>query len=83
MGDEGCFPSVSILDVDIVVSPLDVKFGEDLGVFHLINEVLDQWEGVGIFDGVGVDVSVILAWLEGVGGVLLIDEEEGCCLGGV
>ena len=73
MGDEGRFPLVSISDV---------KFGEDL-VFHLINEILDQQEGVGVFDGVGVDVSVILAWLEGVGSILFINEEEGCCLGGV
>ena len=82
MGDEGRFPLVSISDVDIVVSPSDVKFGEDL-VFHLINEILDQWEGVGVFDVVGVDVSVILAWSEGVRSILFINEEEGCCLGGV
>ena len=74
---------VSISDADIVVSPSDVKFGEDLGIFHLVNEILDQWEGIGIFDGVGVDISVILAWLEGVRSILLIDEEEGCRLGGV
>ena len=83
MGDEGRFPLVSISDADIVVSPSDVELGEDLGVFHLINEILDQREGVGIFDSVGVDISVVLAWSEGVGSVLLIDEEEGCRLGGV
>ena len=83
MGDEGRFPLVSISDVDVVVSPSDVKFGEDLGIFHLVDEILDQWERVGIFDSVGVDVSVILARSEGVGSILLIDKEEGCCLGGV
>ena len=83
MGDEGHFPLVSISDVDVVVSPSDVKFGEDIGIFHLVDEILDQWERVCIFDSVGVDVSVILAWSEGVGSVLLIDKEEGCCLGGV
>ena len=83
MGDEGCLPLVSISDADIVISPLDIEFGEDLGILHLINEILDQREGVGIFDSVGVDISVVLAWSEGVGSVLLIDEEEGCCLGGV
>ena len=32
MGDEGCFPLVTVLDPYIVVPPLDVKFGEDLGI---------------------------------------------------
>ena len=83
MGDESCLPLVSISDVDVVVSPSDVKFGEDLGIFYLVDEILDQWERVGVLDGVGVDISIILAGLEGVRGILLIDKEEGCCLGGV
>ena len=41
VGDKGCFPLVSISDADVVVSPSDVKFGEDLGVFYLIDEILD------------------------------------------
>ena len=32
VGDESGFPLVSILDMDIVVSLLYIKFGEDLGV---------------------------------------------------
>ena len=32
VGDEGCFPLVTILDSYVVVSPPDVKLGEDLGV---------------------------------------------------
>ena len=83
MGDEGCFPLVSISDADVVVSPLYIKLGEDLGILYLVNEVLDQWERVGVLDGVGVDISIILAGSEGVGGILLIDKEEGCCLGRV
>ena len=67
MGDEGHFPLVSILDVDVVVSPSDIKLGEDPG----------------ILDGVGVDVSVILAGSEGVRGILFVNEEEGGCLRGV
>ena len=83
MGNEGCLPLISILDANVVVSPSDVKLGEDLGIFYLVDEVLDQWEGVGILDSVGVDVSIVLAGSEGVRGVLLIDKEEGACLGGV
>ena len=32
MGDEGGFPLVSILDMDIVVSPSYIEFGEDFGI---------------------------------------------------
>ena len=41
MGNEGHFPLVSISDADVVVSPSDVKFGEDLGVLYLVDEILD------------------------------------------
>ena len=30
--NEGSFPLVSVLDMDIVVSPLYIKFGKDFGV---------------------------------------------------
>ena len=39
MSDECGIPLVSILDSNVVISPSDVKFGEDGGVFDLINEV--------------------------------------------
>ena len=32
VGDEGSFPLVSILDMNIVVSPLYIEFGKDFGV---------------------------------------------------
>ena len=32
MGDEGCLPLVTILDLYIVVPPLNIKFGENFGV---------------------------------------------------
>ena len=66
MGDEGHFPLVSILDMNVVVPPSDVKLGEDLGVFYLVDEVLDQWEGIRILNSVGVDISIVLAGSESV-----------------
>ena len=81
MGDESHFPLVSVSDV--VVSPSDVKFSEDRGVFYLINEILDQWERVGIFDSMCVDISIVLARLEGIRSVFFVDKEEGGCLRGV
>ena len=32
MGDKGCLPLVTILDLYIVVPPLNIKFGENFGV---------------------------------------------------
>ena len=83
MGDEGSLPLVSVSDADVVVSPSDIKLGEDLGILHLVYEFLDQQEGVGILDSVGVDVSVIFTGSEGVRGILFVNEEEGGCLRGV
>ena len=45
MSDESGFPLMSILDSDIVVSPLDVKFGEDFHSLEFINEVSNEWKG--------------------------------------
>ena len=83
MGDEGCFPLVPVPDENVVVSPSDVKPGEDLGVFHLVDEVLDKWEGVSIFDSVCVDILIVLAGSEGVRGILLVNKEERSCLRGI
>ena len=52
MGDEGCFPLMSILDVDIVISPLDIKLGEMFHIFEFIDKVGDEGERVGILDGI-------------------------------
>ena len=41
-GYEGGFPLVLLMKADVVVSPTYVKFGEDSGVFHIINELQDQ-----------------------------------------
>ena len=76
MGNEGCLPLVSILDANIVIPPLNIKFGNDLGIFDLVDEVLDKGERVGVFDGVTVDILVVLAGLEGVRSVFLVDKEK-------
>jgi len=81
MGDEGGFPLVSVLDADIVVSPSYVELGEDLGVSKFIDEVGDEGKGIGITNGMFVEVAVVLAGAESA--ILLFDEEEGCGLGGI
>ena len=81
MGDEGSFSLVSVFDSYIVISPPDIKFGEDFSVSQFIYEVGDERKGVGVADGMFVDVAVILAGAKS--SILLFDEEERRGLGGV
>ena len=61
--NEGSLPLVLLLDVDIVVSPANVKLGEQGGLLHVINKFRDKRERIGVSDCVGVQVAVILAWM--------------------
>ena len=78
-GDEHGFPLIFLPDVNVVISPTNVKFGEQGGFLHVINELQDEGEWIGILDGVGVQVVVILAWVKGF--ILLWYKEEGGGLG--
>ena len=60
-GDESGFPLIFLSDANVVISLTNVKFGEQGGFFHIVNEFGDQGERVGISDGGGVQVVVILA----------------------
>ena len=81
MSDESSIPLVSILNSDIVVSPLNVKFGEDFCPLEFINEVGNEWKGVCIMDCVFVNIAVILTRAEVT--ILLFNKEEGRCLWGI
>ena len=61
-GNKCGFPLVSFSNANVVMSPLDVKLGEQGGLFHVVNEFWDEGEWVGILDCVGVQVVIILAW---------------------
>ena len=41
--DKGSFPLVFLMDMDVVVVPLDIKFHEEGGIFHVVNELWDEW----------------------------------------
>ena len=60
-GDEGGFPLVFLMDVDVVVVPSDAKFHKEGGIFHVVNELWDEWKGVCIPNSVGVKIPVVLA----------------------
>ena len=69
-----------ILDVDIVVSPLNIKLGEVFCILEFVNKVRDEEERIGISDGVLIQIAIILIGMEFP--VLLFDKEGGG-LGGV
>ena len=75
MGDEGCLPLVAVLDSYIVVFPVYVKLGEDFSVSQFVYEVGDEGKGVGVTDGVFIDIAVVLAGVKST--IFLFDEEEG------
>ena len=79
-GNESGFPLILLLDVNVIISPMNVEFGEQCGLLHIIDEFWDEREWIGISDSVGVQVAVILAWTKGF--VLLWYKEEGGGLGG-
>ena len=79
-GNESSFPLILLSDVNVVISPMNVEFGEQCGLLHIIDEFWDEREWIGISDSVGVQVAVILAWTKG--SILLWYKEEGGGLGG-
>jgi len=72
---ESDLPLVSLLDLNIVVPPLDIRFGEILEMLESVNKVGDTREGINVLDGVGIDVVVVLTGTEY--SILLQDKEEG------
>ena len=81
VGNEGRLPLVTIFDSYVVVSPADVELSENLGVSQLVHEIGDEGKGVGVADGMFVDVMIVLARAES--SILLFDKEEGRGLRGV
>ena len=75
VGDEGGLPLVSVLDPYVIVPPSDVELGKDLSISQFVYEVGDKRKGIGVANGVFVDVAVVLARAES--SIFLFDEEEG------
>ena len=75
MGDEGSFPLVAVLDLYVIVPPSNVKLGEDFGIPQFVYEIGDEGEGVGVTNGVFIDIAVVLAGAESA--VFLFDKKKG------
>ena len=70
-----------IFDMDIVVSSSDVELGEMFCIFEFVDKVRDKGKGIGISDGMLIQVAVVLAGVEFP--ILLFDKEKGESLRGV
>ena len=81
MSDEGSFPLITIIDSNVVIAPSHIKFGEDISVFYLTDEVRDKRERVGIFDCVFINISVVLTRSEAI--VTFSHKEKERCLRGI
>ena len=60
-GDKGGFPLVFFMNADVVIVPPDVEFHEEDGILHVVDEFWDEWQRVRILNGVGIEISVVLA----------------------
>ena len=45
MSDKGSFPMVSILNVNVIISPANIEFGKDFHSLKFVNEVRDEGKG--------------------------------------
>ena len=62
ISSESCLPLITFLDPDVIITPSDIKFGKEARVLGLVNEFLDQWQGVLVLDRHVIELSVILNW---------------------
>ncbi|KAG5349506.1 hypothetical protein C0989_003360 [Termitomyces sp. Mn162] len=74
VGLEGHLPLISLLNVHIVVTPLDVQFSEVLHTLEVVDELRDEGERVAILHHHDVEYLIVLYQLEGA--ILLFDEED-------
>ncbi|KAG7439713.1 uncharacterized protein BT62DRAFT_912693 [Guyanagaster necrorhizus] len=75
VGLESCFPLISFLDLDIIVSPPHVEFGIVLDSMQFVYQFGDKQSGTVILDHHLIQLLVVLNQSEFA--VLLLYEEEG------
>ena len=72
--DESSFPFVSLADSDIVIAPAQVDLRENLSAPGLVEQLVDEGEGVSISLGDLVQVAVVVTEPEFP--VLLLNKED-------
>ena len=59
---EGSFVFVTLLDADVVISPMDVQFSIDVGASQICDKVHDKGKWVLVSYSAVIDASIILDW---------------------
>ncbi|KAG5349395.1 hypothetical protein C0989_004193 [Termitomyces sp. Mn162] len=57
---EGCLPLISLLNVHIVVTPLDIQFSEVSCTLEVVDELGDEGERVAILHYHGIEYPIVL-----------------------
>ena len=53
---------ISSFNLDVIVSPMDIKLGEDVDILNLTNQVQNEWQRVAVADGVFIQLAIVLYW---------------------
>ena len=61
MGDEHGLPLVSIFDMNIIITPLDIEFCEYFCPLEFVDKIRNEKKGIGVAGGMFIDVSIVLA----------------------
>ena len=60
MCEKGCFPFISLLDTNVVVSPSDIKFGKEGAATESVHYFYDERGHITVLLGPFVDWVVVL-----------------------
>jgi hypothetical protein len=71
---KGSLPLIAFWDMDIIVSTSYIELGEVSRTFELMDEIIDEGEGVLIFLCDGIECLIVLDKVELT--ILLLDEED-------
>ena len=59
--DECRFPLVFLPNMNVVIIPSNIKLCEQSGVLHIVDQFRDEGERISIVNGMGIEISIILA----------------------
>ena len=57
---EGGFPFIAFVDLDIVVTPADIKLCEVVSTFEMVNEAINEGERISIFPSDEIECMIVL-----------------------
>ena len=74
MSSKGGFPAILFKNLEVVITIMEVQFGEKLGTLEMVYEVGDEGERVGVVDCLCIDIAIVLD--HAFGPILFGDEED-------